>query len=120
MLAFIRLFFLPRAALIAENLFLRKQLALFQERQAKPGRTPAAVRLTLLALARFFDGQNALVIVKPETFIKWHRTAFKMFWRWKSRKRGRPTLPKNIRELIRQMDRETRPGASNELPTNCT
>ena len=44
--------------------------------------------------------------MKPETFVKWHRTAFKMFWRWRSRKRGRPALPKNICELVRQMARE--------------
>ena len=43
---------------------------------------------------------------RTDTFIKWHRTAFRMFWRWKSRKEGRPALPKNLRELIRQMDRE--------------
>jgi len=60
----------------------------------------------MIALARFFDWRDALIIVKPETFIKWHRTAFRMFWRWKSRKHGRPPLPKNLRELIRQMDRE--------------
>jgi putative transposase len=46
------------------------------------------------------------VIVKPETFLRWHRTAFQMFWRWRSRKRGRPALPDNLRELVRQMARE--------------
>jgi hypothetical protein len=46
------------------------------------------------------------MIVKPETFLKWQRTAFRMFWRWKSRNRGRPPLPKNIRELVRQMDHD--------------
>jgi hypothetical protein len=40
---------------------------------------------------------------QPETFLEWHRTAFKTFWRWKSRKRGRPALPKNLRELVRRM-----------------
>ncbi len=60
----------------------------------------------MVALARFFDWRDALVIVKPETFLRWHRTAFKTFWRWRSRKLGRPALPKNIRELVRQMARE--------------
>jgi hypothetical protein len=46
------------------------------------------------------------MIVKPETFIKWHRSAFRMLWRWKSRKHGRPALPKNIRDLVRQMERD--------------
>jgi putative transposase len=95
-----------RAALVAENLFLRRQLALFKERKAKTRRISNSARLMLLALARFFDWRNALVIVKPETFVKWHRTAFRMFWRWKSRKTGRPVLPKNLKELIREMDRD--------------
>ena len=46
------------------------------------------------------------MIFKPETFIKWHRTAFRIFWRWKSRRRGCPALPKTLRELIREMGRE--------------
>ncbi len=106
MITFLRLLFSSRASLLAENLFLRKQLALFRERKVKPARIGRATRLTMLALARFFDWRDALIVVKPETFIKWHRTAFRMFWRWKSRKVGRPILPKNLRELIRQMDRE--------------
>ena len=60
----------------------------------------------MLALSRFFNWRNALVVVKPETFIKWHRTAFRAFWRWKSRKPGRPALPKNMRELVLEMARE--------------
>ena len=59
----------------------------------------------MLGLGRFFNWGEALVIVKPVTFLKWHRTAFRMFWRWKSRKHGRPPLPNNLRELIREMDR---------------
>jgi putative transposase len=97
------LFIFTRVALIAENLFLRKQLALFQKRQAKSRRTTASLRLAMVALAKFFEWRNALVIVKPETFVKWHRTAFRTFWRWKSRKRGRPALPKDLRELIHLM-----------------
>jgi putative transposase len=99
----IGLFFSSRAALIAENLFLRKQLALFQERKAKPRRTTVAIRAIMVALGRFFDWRDALVLVKPETFLRWHRTAFKIFWRWRSRKRGRPALQKHIRQLVRQM-----------------
>jgi hypothetical protein len=91
---------------MAENLFLRKQLALFRERQVKPRRATRTKRLAILFLSRFFDWRSALVIVKPETFVRWHRTAFRIFWRWKSRQRGRPLLPKNLRELIYEMDRE--------------
>jgi len=103
LIAFLRLLFIGRAALIAENLFLRKQLALFQERKARPRQAPALTRLSMIVLARFFDWRDTLVIVKSETFIGWHRTAFRAFWHWKSRKLGRPLLPKNLRELVREM-----------------
>jgi transposase InsO family protein len=106
LLTFFHLFFYSRIALIAENLFLRKQLALFQERQIRPERTTAAFRLAMVGLGKLFDWRGALAIVKPETFLKWNRIAFKTFWRWKSRKRGRPQLPKDIKELIRQIARE--------------
>jgi putative transposase len=104
----IRLFLSSRAAVIAENLFLRKQLALFEERRVQPRRSTAATRALMVLLSRFLDWREALVIVKPETFLKWHRTAFRTFWRWKSRKRGRPQLPKNLRELIREMAHDNR------------
>ena len=95
----------PRSALVAENLFLRKQLALYQERDKKPGRINSASRFTLVALSRLFDWQDALAVVQPKTLIRWHREGFRMFWRWKSRK-GRPRIPEDLRGLIRQMARE--------------
>jgi hypothetical protein len=55
--------FRNRTALAAENLFLRKQLVLFQEREKKASRTTAADRLILAKLAHFFDWSSALVIV---------------------------------------------------------
>jgi putative transposase len=99
----LRLVFLPRAALIAEILFLRKQLALFQERNARPRRATNITRLTMIALGHLFDWREALVIVRPETFVRWHRTVFRMLWRWKSKPLGRPPLPKHLKELIREM-----------------
>lgn len=74
----------------------------------KPRRTTPLMRLAMVVLGKMFPWREALVIVKPETFIKWHRTAFRMFWCRKSRKRGRPPLPKNIRELVAQIARENR------------
>jgi len=47
-----------------------------------------------------------LIIIEPDTFLKWHRTAFRLFWRWKSRKPGRSEFPKNIRELVKEMARD--------------
>jgi transposase InsO family protein len=103
LLTLLRLLLLGRAALIAENLVPRKQLALFQERKVRPRKVSATTKLSLIVLARFFHWQDALVLVRPETFLGWHRQAFRAFWRRKSRKRGRPPLPRNLRELIREM-----------------
>lgn len=101
-LRFVHLMASSRASLAAEVLFLRKQLAFYQERKVKPRRFDDSARLSLLLLGKLFDWKKALVNVKPETFIGWHRQAFRLFWRWKSRG-GRPRLPKNIRQLIVEM-----------------
>jgi hypothetical protein len=51
----------------------------------------------------FPKARNALAIVRPDTVVSWHR-AGRLFWRWKSRRRpGRPALPAEIRQLIREM-----------------
>jgi len=92
----------PSPALAAENLFLRKQLALYQERQVQPRQATNAIRLAMVWLARFFDWRSALSIVTPETFTRWHRQGFRWFWRCKS-KPGRPALPMDLRALIRRM-----------------
>jgi putative transposase len=108
-LDFLRLFVSAcrsRRAVEAENLFLRKQLALFQERQTKPRRAGDSTRWLMGFVSRWFDWRNALVVVQPETLIRWHRKGFRLFWRWKSRPTGRPRLPKDIQALIRQMATE--------------
>jgi putative transposase len=91
--------------LSAESLFLRKQLALYRERDVKPRRTTPATRIALIWLGRWFDWRRALVIVQPQTFTRWHRQGFRLFWRWKSRP-GRPPIPTDLRALIRRMARE--------------
>ena len=93
-------------ALPAENLFLRKQLALYQERQVRPRRATDATRLTMVLAARLFDWKEALISVRPETFTGWHRQGFELLWRWKSRPIGRPRIPKNLRQLILTMARD--------------
>jgi transposase InsO family protein len=92
----------PSPALAAENLFLRKQLALYEDHQVKPRRATDAIRLAMVWLSYWFDWRSALRIVNPETFTRWHRQGFRLFWRWKS-KPGRPALPKDLRALIRRM-----------------
>jgi putative transposase len=56
----------------------------------------------MACLSRLFDWRNALVVVKPDTLIRWHRRGFRLLWRWKSPVGG-PAMPKNIQALIRKM-----------------
>jgi putative transposase len=91
-----------RSALAAENLFLRKQLVLYQERQVKPGRATHTTRIALIWLARWFDWRQALAVVQPATLIRWHRQGFRLFWRWKASP-GRPRIPADLQALIRRM-----------------
>jgi transposase InsO family protein len=105
MVRFLRLCLRPPTALAAETLFLRKQLALYQERSVKPARTTDATRITLTWLTRWFDWRQALVIVQPQTLIRWHRQGFRLFWRWKSAP-GRPPIPPDLQALIRRMARD--------------
>jgi putative transposase len=102
---FLPCLFRSRSALIAENLFLRKQLAFYREREVEPRRLTDAARVCMLVWSRLFNWREALVIVRPETLIGWHRKGFRLFWRWKSRG-GRPRLPRNIRRLIAEMAAE--------------
>jgi transposase InsO family protein len=94
-----------RQKLAAENLFLRKQLALFQERELKPRRADDATRAALVWLSQAFNWRDALVVVKPATLIRWHREGFRRYWKHKSRP-GRPALPREARALICQMASE--------------
>ena len=95
----VRLALTSRAHLAAENLFLRKQLALYQERQTKPKRPDAATRVALVLLSRLLDWRSMLTVVKPDTLIRWHRQGWRLFWRWKSRP-GRPPIPLALRRVI--------------------
>ncbi len=104
-LRFLALCMKSRAALGAEILFLRKQLAYYQERKVAPRRFDNASRYLLVLLSGWFDWKDALVNVTPRTLIGWHRAGFRLFWRWKCR-RGRPRIPAELRALIRQMARD--------------
>jgi len=84
---------------------LRKQLALDRERNIRPRHADNATRVTLVVLAQLIDWRAVLTIVKPDTLIRWHRRGFRLFWRWKSKARGRPPLPRDLRQLIASMAR---------------
>ena len=90
----------------AEVLFLRKQLAYYRDHEIRPRCLTDGARLSLVLWSRLFDWKEALMVVTPGTFVRWHRKGFKQYWRWKSRG-GRPALPKGIRQLIARMVRET-------------
>lgn len=102
--------FRQQARLQTEIIALRHQLTVLQ-------RTPYPKRLLLnrtdrcfwVWLSRFWSGwRSALIIVKPETVIGWHRRGFLWYWTWKIRhgRPGRPKVPRETRELIRTMSRE--------------
>ena len=97
--------FRSRASLEAEILMLRHQLNVLQRKAPKRLAFNAFDRLVIASLYRIAPNiLNALVIVKPDTVVRWHRSGFRLFWRWKSRRRGgRPTVPLEIRQLIREM-----------------
>jgi len=96
-----------RVELAAENLALRQQLAVLREKAERPALRQRD-RILWAILSRIWSNlRSALLIVQPETDIRWHRQGFKIFWRWKSRaKRGRPPIELEIRRLIRRMSRE--------------
>ncbi len=100
--------FVPRLVLVTENLALRQQLLVLRRSTNRP-RLRDRDRLFWIAVSQLWrDWRSILVIVKPETVIKWHRQGFKCYWRWKSRsgRVGRPKIDTEIRDLIRRMSRE--------------
>lgn len=102
------LLFKSRSAFAAENLALRHQLFVLQRSTKRP-RLKLRDRIFWVWLSRIWtDWRSYLVIVKPDTVIKWHRQSFKLYWRWKSKSKnlGRPKIDPEIRELIRQMSRD--------------
>jgi transposase InsO family protein len=100
--------FRSRAALQLEILALRHQLGVLQRSVKRPKLT-SADRFLWAQLSQSWSGwRSALVIVKPETVMCWHRKAFRLFWTWKVRhgRPGRPPVPMEVRKLIRKMSRD--------------
>src|SRR6202051_1348285 len=99
------LFFRSRVSLEAEILILRHQLNIQRRHLPKRLAFRAMDRLIFVGLYRLAPNTiKALTIVKPDTVIRWPRAGFRLYWRWKSRHRcGRPTVPLEIRRLIREM-----------------
>ena len=91
-----------------ENLALRQQLGVLRRSAPQRLKLTPADRIFWVWLRRVWgDWRSALVTVKPETVVAWHRKGFRLFWRWKIRrgKPGRPSVPQEVRNLIRMMSR---------------
>ena len=106
--------FADRAALHTEIPALRQQVAVLKRKRPRP-LLRKADRVFWVILSCLWPGwRHALVIVRPETVIGWHRKGFRLFWTWKSwrGKPGRPPVSREIRYLVRRMSLEnTRWGA---------
>jgi putative transposase len=108
LVGFLRSLFIHRETLILENLALRQQLAAYKRTSKRP-RLRMFDRAFWVGLSKLWrKWSTALVIVKPETVIRWHRQGFKLYWRWKSRPKrlGRPTIPQEHIEFIMRMSRD--------------
>jgi putative transposase len=99
-------FFRSRRDLLLENLALRHQLTVLRRRHPQP-RFAEADKLFWVMLRRLWpDWKRALILVQPETVVRWHRAGFKLYWTWLSQHRvqaGRKSVSKELRELIFRM-----------------
>jgi hypothetical protein len=103
-----------RSELVLENMVLRQQLAAFKARGKTPRIGPADRAFWVLLRRLWARWAHTLVIVKPDTVVRWHRAGFRLYWRWISRRRGRAgrrPVSTEIRELIRRMASENSWGA---------
>jgi transposase InsO family protein len=100
--------FKSRRRLEAENLFLRHQLNIVLRRAPRGLRLHGSDRALLVWMTWLWPSLLSLSrVVQPDTILRWHRTGFRAYWRWKSRRRaGRPRISCELRELIRQMSKE--------------
>ena len=96
-----------RANLAMENLALRQQLAILNRKTARP-RLRNRDRFFWVWLRKLWPyWRSALLIAQPDTVVKWQRQGFRLFWRWKSRRKdGRPRVDREVRNLIRRLSRE--------------
>src|SRR5580692_1818530 len=99
-------FFRVRQSLLLENLALRQQLAVLKRRRRSPCLSPFD-KLFWVAVRRFWSGwKQALIVVTPETVIRWHRAGFRLYWKLISKVRrpvGRRQTSKEVQELIFRM-----------------
>lgn len=96
-----------RHDLLLENAFLRQQVIVLSRATKRPALPPWDRGLLVLLARRLRTWADALLIVQPETLLRWHRQGFRLFWRWKSAPRTPPSpLAIATIELIKQMGRD--------------
>ena len=98
--------FRRRQSLLLENLALRQQLVMLKRRHPRPSLGLLDKLFWVIARRVWSGWKQALLVVTPETVVRWHRAGFRMYWRLISKVRrqvGRKQTPKEIRELIFQM-----------------
>jgi transposase InsO family protein len=100
--------FKSKSRLEAENMALRHQLNVLRRKVRGRVWLTNDDRWFFVQLYRWFPSiLQVLTVVRPETVGRWHRTGFRLYWRWKSRSRGgRPKIEAELRALIRRMNRE--------------
>ena len=101
-------FFRDRLDLAVENIALGQQLAVLKRGARRPRLRPWD-RVFWVWLSRVWKSwRSCLLLVQPETVIGWHRKGFRLYWRWKSRRRqtGRPRTARELRDLIRRISME--------------
>ena len=104
---FVRLLFESKQDLILENLMLRQQLNIYKRKDKKP-KIENIDRMILIWMSKLFSKwKSALVVVKPATVIGWHKKGFKLYWKRKSRRVGRPNIDWELIKLIRRMQKES-------------
>src|SRR5215471_15397464 len=104
----LRLLVLPRSQLVLENLALRQQRAVLSRQRPRPS-LRRRDRLFWVCLSKLYSHwRSVLVLVQPETVVRWHRQGFRLWWKWKNqtKRAGRPPLDKEVRDLIGRMARE--------------
>ena len=103
---FLRLLFRGKHDIVLENLALRQQL-IVQQRSIKRPKIKNRDRIFWIWLSRFWnDWRSSLIVVKPPTVVGWHKKGVKRYWRWKSRKVGRPNIDWELIKLIRKLQKE--------------
>ena len=97
-----------RRDLLIENLALRQQLAVYTRQSRRPQLRHADRRFWSLLARSWSEWRSTLVLVQPDTVVRWHRTAWRRYWTWKSRGRGRgrPRIDAELRELMLRIARE--------------